>query len=275
MIYRFTCRSADGNSFEIKDVEALKRSFFPKYHGPTKFESFLRRLRRYGFERVKTETIPKSKLGPGAAVVLSFSHQNFQRDRPGLLGNVVIVAQQCEAMTSSLEKQTLASVVEGLEKAQAEMKATMKHFQNHRLEEKNQLNRLQHDMLSKDDAIRRLEFRLERLENTVLMAPDPFHRSQSLWAPQDCKPYRTESNSNFMPSLHSLIGPSSALKREISAMDILPLLEEPQERIPWHDEPTLARSKRMKYSPSSKTLNGFDGITLCRQTTPFFFIPGL
>lgn len=244
----------DGMEFEIRDCETLKKTLFTKYHGTTKFESFLRRLRRYGFHRVKTEAIVKTD-GKGP-VLLSFRHENFQRDKPELLGDVTIVSQQSEKAKSPDEKRDLTSSLEALERNLLELKAELKQFETHSQDQKNRIDHLRQEVISKDEVIRRLEFRLDRLENTALMAMDPTPlRYHSLWE---------ISGSKSTPG-------TTLREREISAIDMLPFFEVTS--LPC-DEPTLPRSKKMKISHVGKIFDdGVGRIALSRQTTPMFWGP--
>lgn len=70
------CRSAliwlpSGKSFCILDKEEFTNKWLPKYFGEAKFESFSRRLRRWGFRKM---------LIAGQSQVVYF-HEHFQRDR--------------------------------------------------------------------------------------------------------------------------------------------------------------------------------------------------
>jgi hypothetical protein len=70
------CRSAvtwlpAGKSFCILDKEEFTNKWLPKYFGEAKFESFSRRLKRWGFQKM---------LIAGQSQVVYF-HEHFQRDR--------------------------------------------------------------------------------------------------------------------------------------------------------------------------------------------------
>jgi hypothetical protein len=269
--------SADGEEFAIKDVEALKQTLFPKYHGRTKFESFLRRLRRYGFQRVKTETITKPTDGKPAAVVLSFRHDCFKQDRPDLLGNVSIISQQNETTNSAEEKQTFESAIARLEQSQQEMRASMNEIREQSLEQKSRIDHLRQEAIQKDEVMRRLEARVERLETSVLMASGPSgpapQRTYSLWSAfaqlpaQKSTKRELETSLTFMAPTQPISEPSLVLKeRDISAIDFLPA--ERNDSNLYYDEPTLPRSKKMKFSQKNESL---EAIALSRQSTPVFW----
>lgn len=73
------CRHAiawlpSGRSFSIIDQDEFVKTVLPKYFREAKFESFSRRLKRWGFRKVYTTGMQQS----------IFSHDLFHRDRPDL-----------------------------------------------------------------------------------------------------------------------------------------------------------------------------------------------
>lgn len=265
--------SADGEVFEIKDIRALKDDLFPKYHGATKFESFTRRLRRYGFHREKME--PVTKAGQcNTTVVLAFRHENFRRDRPDLLANLAIVPHLNNEALNSVSQEssvTCTNQLAQLQKTQEELKQTIQEFQNQKTEQASQIRCLRQELNSKDEAIRNLEFRLERLENSFLMA-----QGQSLRQPaprvRTYSKMMADPQPMFLPFQPLMRVQSSTLEREMSAVGLLPMLDD------WHDgghhldhdEPTLPRSKKMKlFHKNAMAQDILDGLAaLSRQTTP-------
>lgn len=216
---------------------------------------------------MKTESLVES--GRGATALLSFKHERFRRDSPDLLGQVVIVSQRNETPQIPGNK-LLSASVETLERKLEKMKAEMKQIKNQSRDQEKRIDHLRQEVASKDENIRHLEFRLERLENTVLMASNPApNRYQSLGTNDGIQKSKTEEPfSTTLRPLKSFTGSGLALKeRDISAMDLFPLLEEPH---PSCNEPTLPRSKRMKYCHQGKIFNDgcLDRFTLSRQSTP-------
>jgi hypothetical protein len=67
----------DGKAFRIHDPDAFLEQVSPKYFNLSRFNSFVRQLNFYGFERLS--------LGPDRG---AFAHASFIRGRPELLGHI-------------------------------------------------------------------------------------------------------------------------------------------------------------------------------------------
>jgi len=71
----------EGSSFFITDKERFSDEILPKYFRVALFHSFVRKLHRWGFRRVKSR-------GKGKGDGSSFAHNNFVRDKPWLCLNM-------------------------------------------------------------------------------------------------------------------------------------------------------------------------------------------
>lgn len=67
----------DGYSFVIADKQRFSEEILPKFFREALFHSFIRKLNRWGFRRVKNKNRRKGEES-------SFSHSNFVRDKPWL-----------------------------------------------------------------------------------------------------------------------------------------------------------------------------------------------
>jgi hypothetical protein len=67
----------DGYSFVIADKQRFSEEILPKFFREALFHSFIRKLNRWGFRRVKNKNRRKGEEG-------SFAHSNFVRDKPWL-----------------------------------------------------------------------------------------------------------------------------------------------------------------------------------------------
>jgi len=89
----------DGSSFIIADKERFSDEILPKHFRVALFHSFVRKLNRYGFRRVKSRCKGEES---------SFAHKNFIRDKPWLC-----LKMNCKSKPSyhkdSAKKQSAAS----------------------------------------------------------------------------------------------------------------------------------------------------------------------
>ena len=76
-----------GNAVIIHDVEAFISTIMPVYFQQSKFGSFIRRMRRWGFSVIKQRSPSPSKSSweRGKSNVMEFSSEHFIRDQPDLV----------------------------------------------------------------------------------------------------------------------------------------------------------------------------------------------
>ena len=72
-----------GNAFIIYDVDAFVSTVMPMHFQNSKFDSFIRRMRRWGF-RVKNKKPRQSSFESRLSDAMEFSSEYFIRDRPDL-----------------------------------------------------------------------------------------------------------------------------------------------------------------------------------------------
>lgn len=74
----------EGTAFLIHDVDAFVSTIMPAHFQQSKFDSFTRRMRRWGFRCVKQRSPSFASLEPTQSNAMEFSCENFRRDQPEL-----------------------------------------------------------------------------------------------------------------------------------------------------------------------------------------------
>lgn len=73
-----------GTAFIIHDVDAFVSTIMPAHFQQSKFDSFIRRMRRWGFRGVKQRSSSFVSLQPTQSNAMEFSCEYFRRDQPEL-----------------------------------------------------------------------------------------------------------------------------------------------------------------------------------------------
>ena len=73
-----------GTAFIIHDVDAFVSTIMPAHFQQSKFDSFTRRMRRWGFRVVKQPSSSIESSEPAQSTAMEFSSEHFLRDQPEL-----------------------------------------------------------------------------------------------------------------------------------------------------------------------------------------------
>jgi hypothetical protein len=101
----------DGKSFVVVDKRKVAMELLPQFSFPrAKFESFVRKLYRWGFKQtISTNNQELSTLNPTHVEVIIFSNKNFHRDRKGLLWNMESAIAPCRRRAKEKRQQMVKS----------------------------------------------------------------------------------------------------------------------------------------------------------------------
>jgi hypothetical protein len=122
-------RSANGDSFIIKDPEKFSCEILPQYFKHSNFSSFARQLNFYGFRKLKADPILTADYDARKANYVSFFHEKFKRGHPDLMNEIrrATKAEHTSKDEVDVMREEIASLREQLNSAT--------QYYNHRISE--------------------------------------------------------------------------------------------------------------------------------------------
>lgn len=164
-----------GDAFKITDVEALETSILGKYFITTKYQSFQRQMRNYGFVRWSglpvrnNESTTNRKSTP-----IFFKHEFFKRGRPDLLQNIKRRPKSNKKRASNADEAlTLKARIVSMEESQSEMRKTVQTLTETSAMHRAQISRLQQFDAVKDDTLKAMNYRIRSLESSLFAMQVP------------------------------------------------------------------------------------------------------
>jgi HSF-type DNA-binding len=205
--FLFLFRTAEGDAFEVRDIEALETSVLgQKYFETTKYSSFRKQMNNYQFEHFQRQSLRRDVA---ATRIEIFRHKHFRRGQSDLLK--LITKRSNDKFKCNEEVDALKTRLLVLEEAHNNLRKAMASLEKTNIERMTYIGRLQHQDASKNSVILAMEVRLRALE----------HRFSNI---EQCGglPLQGQVDAHYSTAAASQV--NQFLARSISAIDMLPFV---------------------------------------------------